>query len=371
MQDQELRKIILKKETPFYVFDLKVLRHNYQALQKLFPRFKFFYSVKTNPLQEILGTLNKESSNFDAATIGEIKLVISAGISPSRILFTHPIKLPTDINTALQCKVENYTFDTLDELQLLIKYAPDTRYFLRICPPVEGTFYEYNDKFGASISEIYKILNFATENSISIYGLSFHVGSQNMSLAPWIEAIKLCNLIINKYYKTIPTLRILNIGSGFPVKYNFDKCITIKEIVQIVRDSIKNLPKDMEFWAEPGRILVADTGILVSTILRNIKRDKNRWLFVDIGIYHGLIEILESRGRLTYPIGSLKKGFLIKYNISGNTLDPDDTLATNIMLPENLIMGDRIIIHDIGAYTTSFFTDYHALPKPKIYIVDK
>jgi len=160
------------------------------------------------------------------------------------------------------------------------------------------------------------------KNLISIYGLSFHVGSQNMSIQPWIETLKLCALIINKYYQTIPTLRILNIGSGFPVRYNFNKCITIKKIAQVVHESIKNLPKDMEFWAEPGRILVANTGILVSTVLRNIQRNKNRWLFLDMGIYHGLIEILESQGRLTYPIESLKKGSLTKYNIAGSTLDP-------------------------------------------------
>jgi len=368
MAQTSLEEYTRNKKTPFFVLDIDRVSNNYKKFRELFPEFTTFYSVKTNPHKKILTQLNSQKSCFDAATIGEIKLLKSLKIDHSKILFTHPIKLPKTIKAAVDLGVNNFTFDSLDELLLLKKYAPGKRYFLRILPPAEGHFYEYVDKFGASDEDVHSILDYAVENTIDIYGMSFHVGSQTMQIEPWHGTLSFCKEIFKEYYDKLPMFRIMNIGSGFPASYRNLNSPSLETIAEFVHKEIKDFPKGVTFWAEPGRIIVADAVILVCTIIKNVQRIKNRWLFVDMGVYHGLIEVLESRGKLTYPVICFKHGEKITYNISGNTLDPDDTLATAIELPEDLTMGDKLIFKNVGAYTYSLHSNYHALPKPHIYI---
>ncbi len=370
MASQELAAFIRDKKTPFYILNLNKINSNYSAFKKLFPKFKTFYSVKTNPQIDILKTVADQGSFFDAATIGEVKILKSLSINTNKVLLTHPIKTPSTVKSAIEFGVENFTFDSLEELQMLMKYAQNKKYFLRILPPAEGTFYEYIDKFGASSQDIEVILNYAVENKIDIYGMSFHVGSQTMSLEPWKATLKYCNAIFRRYYNSLPTFRIMNIGSGFPVKYKSLKSPPIEDIAEVVNTEIKEFPKGISFWVEPGRIIVADAVTLVTTITRKVQRIKNKWLFVDMGVYHGLIEILESRGKLNYPIEYFKSGKKETFSISGNTLDPDDTLAVRVSLPSDLQAGDKLIFRNVGAYTFSLYSNYHAIPKPILHIAN-
>lgn len=361
-----LKEFVEGKKTPLYIFDLNRLIENYNRFRRFFPEFKVFYSVKTNPMEEVIDTLNSEGSCFDAATIGEIEILRSRQVSPEQILYTHPVKLPQTIQRAVHLGIGRFTFDSLEEFKDLVENAPGQKYYLRVLPTLQGGFYDYADKFGASRNSIRTIFEYAIDNGLSIYGLSFHVGSQNMSLEPWQVALDLCKETIDRYGDTMLALRVVNMGSGFPHPYKTLQTLPLPSIAEHIHQQIKDFREGTEFWAEPGRILVADIGILVCTVLRNIKREENRWLYIDTSVYNGLIEILESKGQLTYRIESLTQGNETPCNVAGNTLDPDDTIAVGVSLPEDLKAGDRVIVRDVGAYTTSFFTAYHALPEPEI-----
>ncbi len=360
-----------KSKTPAYIYDIAKLRQNYKYFKNLFSRFRIFYSVKTNPLCEVVNTMHSMGSSFDAATIGEVTQLIDQKISASEILFTHPVKSEATVLRALDLGIKLFTFDSLEEYLMLVKLVgPDVRLLLRILPPCEGNFYEYSDKFGASDAEVRQIFEYALKEGTRIDGVSFHVGSQNMSLKPWADTLKYCVSVFNSYYKVLDSFRILNIGSGFPHSYAIGSCPSLLDISLCIDECTKTLPKDIEYWVEPGRVLVADTASLVCSVIRNIKRKKNRWLFVNFGVYHGLIEILESRGKMRYAIQTFKGGNMINYNISGFTLDPDDTILENVALPENLVPGDKLLIRDVGAYTASFFTKYHGFEPPEFIFVD-
>ncbi|MDQ3099658.1 MAG: SET domain-containing protein-lysine N-methyltransferase [bacterium] len=362
--------LILECETPAFIYDLRQFYSNVEHFKSLFPEFKLFYSTKTNSLDKLLSYFNKNGDCFDAASIGEIRKLLNLGVNPKNMLFTHPIKFDHVMREAYALGVRKYSFDSLTELKLLSENAPGSTYMLRILPPSEGKFYEYSDKFGASPKDIEEIFIYAIAENVAISGICFHIGSQNMELAVWKDVLLYSRELIKRYYKAMPCLRILNIGSGFPAKYQFDDCPSLEEFSKVIHKHIKHFPKDIEYWCEPGRVLVADTAQLVLSVIRSIERSKHRWVFVNFGLYHGLIEILESRGKLTYKIEALKEGKPVSCSVSGNTLDPDDTLAVDIMLPNNLDMGDRVILHDVGAYSSMFFTEYHALPAPHYYFIN-
>lgn len=367
---ESFNSFALECQTPAFIYDLVQFRSNVKRFISLFPQFKLFYSTKTNPLDVLLTEINYGGHSFDAASIGEIKKLLGLGVPAENILFTHPIRFDHIMVEAYACGVRKYSFDSVEELRLLSIHAPNSIYMLRILPPAEGKFYEYSDKFGASPKDVEEIFKFAIVEKVPISGICFHIGSQNMELDVWKDVLLYCRELFKHYRKGMPSLRIMNIGSGFPAHYQFDDCPSLEEFAKIIHKYIKSFPKEIEFWCEPGRVLVADTAKLMVSVIRSIQRSKHRWVYVNFGLYHGLIEILESRGKLTYRIESIKKGKEILSNVSGNTLDPDDTLAQDIMLPENLEMGDRLILHDVGAYTSMFFTHYHALPAPTYYYLD-
>ncbi|MEK7595730.1 MAG: hypothetical protein AAB443_04065 [Patescibacteria group bacterium] len=365
---KSLNKFISYCDTPSYIYDLGKLKRNYEQFATLFNEFKIFYSVKTNPNIEILKELDALSSNFDAASIGEISQLVQLGINPSKILYTHPIKFVKDIQKAYSLGIINFTFDSLKELTLLIENAPKAAYFMRVKPPTDGDFYPYSDKFGVSEDSVSEMINFCMDRRLLLKGLSFHVGSQNMSLKPWEDVLKIIVNLYNEYSSKGYAIPVLNIGSGFPFEYSFKACPTLKEIRNKIKSYTDRLPLGTELWCEPGRVLVANTVMLICSVIRRLERCNSNWLFVDMGVYHGLIEILESRGRLEYEIDVLgRTGETSKFNIAGWTLDPDDNLALNISLPKGVQDNDRLIIKGVGAYTYTLYSNYHSFLPPNIY----
>lgn len=377
----QIENLTAKHGTPLIIFDLSKIEENISRLKKELPNFNFFYSTKTNPESNIVNIISKKGLNYDAASIGEIEYLLKLGVSPKSILFTHPVKFSSEIIKARKLGIQFFTFDSIEELTLLEQYAPLGKYFLRILPKAhsksflnflpskDNSLYDYGERFGASEQEISQIMQKISEKKIPLVGISFHIGTQTMSAYPWRVNLTYVRQLLNKYKKNIPSLKIVNIGGGFPEQYGFSNQIDTNDIFQTIRSSINSYPKDIIFWAEPGRVLVASSAILVTKVVSNIKRKHHRWLYADTGVYHGLIEVLESGGKFNYKITSLKKGELSRFRVGGRTIDPDDIISKNVLLPQNLSQGDLLLIHDVGAYTTMFFSDYHFLKKPKVVFI--
>lgn len=371
LQKTSLDQIISQEGTPLLVLDLAILRKNIQEFQALFSNFKIYYSTKTNPDPPVVDTALLAGLGFDAATLGEITYLIGRKVHPETILFTHPVKSVEEIKRAHLLGVAKFTFDNLDELKLLEVHAPRSDYMLRVLPHGNSSLYDYKDKFGSTTTETKKILEYAARKKIPIKGLSFMVGSQSMTVQPWIDTMKYCRKLIDDYYDRIPSLRAVNIGSGFPAQYGFEYHMPLLEIADAIQAECAKFQPDVEFYAEPGRVLVASAALLVTEVVKRATRnDKVEWLFTDASAYCGLVEILESCGTFKYRVGSLKSGLKRKYNIAGKTLDPDDVLAKEVKLPASIAAGDYIFIDSVGAYTSMFFTDYHFIKKPRLYFID-
>jgi ornithine decarboxylase len=210
-----IMRLIEEYGTPLMVTDLSILRDNIDRFHNIFPDIAPYYSTKTNSDPAVIDVIQQQNLGFDAATIGEINFLISRGADPKRIIYTHPIKTRQEILEAVTLGIEVLTLDSLKELEKLAEFAPGKKFFLRIRPIGNASLYDYDNKHGADPQEVKEILEYATAHSLDICGLSFHVGSQSMSVQPWHDVLDYCLGIITAYYEKLPGLRAINLGSSY------------------------------------------------------------------------------------------------------------------------------------------------------------
>lgn len=366
-----LSDLVRETGTPHFFYDLNIVRRQIDKFRALFPNVRVLYSTKTNSEPAIIDTCLQKETGFDAASLGEIDMLLARGAQPTSILFTHPIKSVEEIELAYQLGVRAFTADSEIELAKLQTYAPSAEIFIRLIPSKDSSLYNYQHRLGATSKQARWLLDYAAAHGTNVCGLSFHVGSQSMNAKPWSKALTQARKLLLRYYDVLPSLRRINIGSGFPVAYDFGHPPNLETIASIVAREIEKFPADVTFLAEPGRIIVGPAGLLIVSVVENVTRGKTHWLFTDTTIYSGLIERLESGGVFRYPIESPVMGHpLQRYNIAGKTLDPDDIISTDVPLSGAIKAGDLLFIHKVGAYTAEFFTHYHSLPQPLVTFYD-
>ncbi len=158
---------------------------------------------------------------------------------------------------------------------------------------------------------------------------------------------------------------MLNIGGGFPVKYTA-AVHSIADIAGVVNKAItRNFPRDIELVAEPGRYLVAEAGILVTTVIAKAQRKGQKWLYLDAGVFNSL---MESLGGTSYPFLVQSNAPVSKWALAGPSCDGFDVICREVELPE-LETGDKVYIASAGAYTTAYASQFNGFPIPKTYFI--
>ena len=348
--------------TPFVVFDLSVLESKYAEFKNNFNDFDVFYAVKCNPAVEILKTLDSLGSCFDVASIEEIELCLSVGISPDKLSWGSTIKKTSLIEKAYSKGVNIYAFDSEEELEKIAKYAPKSKVYCRILVNNKNALWPLSDKFGCSEYMAEDLMIKAKKLNLHPFGISFHTGSQQLDLQAWDVAIsKVANIFNSLKEKHNINLEMVNIGGGYPAYGYITPYKFLNEYKSIIDGAfVKYFPhKKPKVFAEPGRFLVADAGVLKSEVVLVSKKDdseKIKWVYLDIGVFGGLAETLGES--IKYKIITDKDNTLEKIEVAlaGPTCDGADIMYKNYKysLPKDLQSGDSVYIISTGAYTTTY-----------------
>jgi ornithine decarboxylase len=345
--------------TPYLIMDLQDIKHNYQTLAAQLPDTRIYYALKANPAPEILQLLVKLGSSFDAASMPEIRACLSAGAQPHQISFGNTVKKAADIAAAYRLGVRLFAFDSLQELEKLAVHAPGSQVYCRLLMECTGAEWPLSRKFGCELDMAKDLLIHSDRVGLQAYGVSFHVGSQQLDVCQWDLAIATTARLFRDLAAVGVELQMLNLGGGFPARYLSSvpelAAYTSAIDTALARHFGSNQPITM---LEPGRSLVADAGIInaeVVLISRKSDREERRWVFLDIGKFGGLAETMDEaiRYRLRTPRDGTPTGSVI---IAGPTCDSADILydRSDYQLPLNLQAGDRIQILSAGAYTSTY-----------------
>jgi ornithine decarboxylase len=351
-----------RHRSPLLVVDLDVVAHRYAQLAEALPDVAIFYAVKANPAPEVLRLLVSLGSSFDVASIGEVEACLAAGATSESLSFGNTVKKRVDIERAYELGVRRYAFDSDEELDKLIAVAPGSTVFCRVLCDGFGAAWPLSRKFGCSPDFAVDHLRRAARHGLEV-GASFHVGSQQFDVHAWDRALAVVADIRAELRADGIEMRLVNLGGGLPGTY-VETAPDIEQFGEAIQHAIRRrLGPEVppEVLIEPGRFLVADAGTIrceVVTVARKSATDDHRWVYLDIGMFSGLAEVMDEAIRYRVRGESDVSGPTGPVVLAGPTCDSADVLyqKTDYQLPLSLAAGDAVYIDSCGAYTTTYST---------------
>jgi len=261
------------------------------------------------------------------------------------------------------------TFDNVEELRKIRKHAPNAGLVLRLRVPNTGSMVELSSKFGAHPGEAVDLIVEAFNAGVVVEGISFHVGSQCTNFENYVQALQLsANIIREAEERAGQRIKILDIGGGFPVRYN-PEVKSLKVLARKLNTEIKRLfTPDTQILAEPGRFMVANACTVVAKVIGKAVRDGKKCYYINDGIYHTYSgQIFD---HVTYPVLAFREGEKEISAVFGPTCDAFDTITLGAELPE-LGIGDLVYSENIGAYSHASSTYFNGFPPAKVVHINR
>ncbi len=352
------REFAQDHESPLLIIDPDIIRAKYLELQHSIPNLNIYYAVKANPMNEVIQLLDSLGSNFDVASVSELKQLLRLGITPDKMSYGNTIKKGKDIRYFYEQGVRMFVTDSESDLLRIAENAPGSRVYFRLLTEGTGADWPLSRKFGAHPDLIYHLILKTPGLGLIPWGVSFHVGSQQRDIGQWDDAIARAKYLFDAVLEEGIELQMINHGGGYPASY-VDPAYSIteysSEIMRFIQEDFgDHIP---QLIMEPGRSLVADSGIMVSEVINIATKAKNnlyKWVYLDVGKFGGLIETIDES--IKFPIYFEREGLSDEIILAGPTCDSMDIMYENYKyhMPESTQPGDRVYIFTTGAYTQSY-----------------
>ena len=376
---KRLQQLARQHGTPLFVVDHDELRKNYATFRKYLPRVQAYYAVKANSDPAIVKTLFDAGASFDVASMPEFMIVHElirdmpekerqAWIW-DKIIYANPIKA----NGTLR-QLDRYkplvTYDNLEEIKKIKKFAPRAGLALRLRVPNTGAMVELSSKFGAAPGEAVDLILAARDAGLTVEGLSFHVGSQTTNFQNYVQAIALAAHVFEEARERgYDKMNLLDIGGGFPAPYD-ETVMPFRELARILNRELDRLfPPEVQILAEPGRFMVATAGTAISTIIGKAVRDGKLCYYVDDGVYHTFSGVIFDHCQ--YHFQAFRGGARQVCSVFGPTCDALDVVSMAEQLPGDLKLGDLLYSTNIGAYSHASATHFNGFPPAKVVHVNR
>ncbi len=345
------------RRTPYLDFDVRRAVARYRRLSAALPGTALHYAVKANPDPALLAALAAAGCRFDVASPAEITASLIAGAGPADLVYSNPVKRREDVRFAARLGVDLFVVDSPGELAKVAEAAPGSRVLCRLVTSGEGSDWPLSRKYGCSTREGVAILREAVRLGLRADGVSFHVGSQQRDPEAWAGPIASAARVFSELRASGLDPWLLDLGGGFPAA--LDESCPPPEAYGAAIDRLlaaafgQRRPTTI---AEPGRGIAADAGVLVTSVIGVLHRAGTRWVFLDAGVFTGLVETLDEAIR--YPLATDVPGPTGPCVLSGPTCDSADILyeTTMVELPLDLAEGDQVRFHGAGAYVATYST---------------
>ena len=363
-----MAEIAEKVGTPFYLYSHHTLVDHLTKIQKAFETLNplVCFAMKSNSNLAVLKTLADHGAGFDIVSIGELKKVLTIGADPKKIVFASVGKTEEEIRFAIETGILLFNVESVPELEEIDRIAKDMRkkvqVALRVNPDVEAPTHDkittgtLKKKFGIDLTSTRKILkNRAKYPNVKINGLHIHIGSQIITSAPFINAIKKIAEFIEELKQQGHEMEYLDIGGGLGIIYKDEK----PQTAQIFADAI--LPylekTGLKIVMEPGRFICGNAGIFVTKVLYLKDNGVKKFLIVDGGMndlirpslydaYHEIVPVKETKAQK------------IKADVVGPICESGDFFAHDRMMPR-VKKDDLLAIMSAGAYGFVMSSNYN------------
>lgn len=319
-----------------------------------------YYPVKANTNRHVVKILDPLIAGYEVASIYHlIYLITKFQVEPHRILYSAPIKTNSQIKKALSLGVKNFVVDNIDELKRTIRLADNNS--LNIILRVDiADFIDVRRsvfKWGASINDILFMKELIAKSTQQYIGLSFYIPQEVDNVNNFVTVIDGIASSIGFH-----DCKVIDIGGGIT-------SADVKSIIPQIKS--KYDLRNVDFIVEPGRHLLNPNIDLVVKVIDIRERQGQRLVFIDSGIYSGLIDAVVKNRRFEISYNNKKRQLSNKAEqclICGDSSDISDVLGI-YDLPQNIKVGDELMISECGSYCSELDTDF-CKNKRAVYHVD-
>ncbi len=368
LTEEEMNYLADRYPTPFMVVSLDKVEENYRYLRQQLPRVKIFYAIKANSEPAILQRMSALGSNFDVASVGEIRLLRSLGVAGSRMIYANPVKSAGDILEAVKSGVERFTFDDESEIPKLATSAPGAQVLIRVQVENQAAVVNLNEKFGVVPELALPLLHKAKEVGLVPAGICFHVGSQSLTADAYGRALKTCRKLFDEAADQGMELKVLDIGGGLPIPEIGQDAPDVAAMTETIREKLDELFPDTEIWSEPGRYMCGTAVNLVSTVIGTKLRNGQPWYVLDDGLYGSYNGIVFDHW--TYKLEFARRGELVPSVFVGPSCDSIDVVARDYPAPA-LQVGDKVLSPEMGSYCSSAATGFNGFQPAKTIVYEE
>jgi diaminopimelate decarboxylase len=360
--------------TPFYCYSTATLVRHYRVFAEALPKDALIaFSVKANGNLAVLKTLGQLGAGADVVSAGELKKALAAGIAAGRIVFSGVGKTRDEMRLALDAGIYQFNVEGLPELEALSevaasmgRHAPVT---IRINPDIDAKTHAkiatgtYETKFGVPWSRARAVYAHAAKlPGIEVVGVDVHIGSQITELGPFRAAFARVAELIAVLRADGHRIARADLGGGLGVPYRLDNTPPPDPDAygEMIAAATKGL--DVQLIFEPGRLIAANAGILVSRVIYVKPGESKTFLVLDAGM-NDLIRpaLYDAHHDIVPVVAPAPNAPTRRYDVVGPVCETADCFARDRDLPEAQ-GNDLMAIMTAGAYGAVMASAYNARP---------
>ena len=424
-------ELVRKYDSPLFVFSEPRIRSNIDRLKRAATAvehpIRFFYASKANSNMAVLKTVLESGIDIEVNSGGELFKALRVGFRPDQIIFNGTSKSADELDEAVRAGIYAINVDSIYEIGLVeeavrrgvgARHAEPlrpTRIALRLVPEI-GTRSHLGlqtalltSKFGISSSEVLDAFRRGLQNPqlIHVCGIHIHVGSQTPDVEPFAEAFRsMWEHLVAIHRETGQTLEHINLGGGIPVNYLRDRSQAdqlpeherdmlgadlepsrvLSEALRVARESARaaqaeHLLDKTSILLEPGRSIIADAGLVLTTVLNMKQRPETGdvWLLTDAG--YNIMLSMNNYKWYYHTISATRAGepHESSYKVAGPLCDSGDVyfdierqgrLPDYRKLPANVQPGEVLALLNCGAYSLAQMFHYNGRPLPAAVMID-
>jgi diaminopimelate decarboxylase len=367
-----VKSIANRVGTPFYVYSSNTLVNHFRAFDSAFsgvPRI-ICYALKSNSNGAVLRLLGREGAGADIVSGGELFRALRAGIDPKKIVYAGVGKRRDEIEYALKVDILMFNVESGDELQAINHAAGEMRTVakiaLRVNPDIDPGTHAYistglkENKFGIPIEQALEYYQTAKSlPNIEVIGVHHHIGSQITEVQPFVDALDKVAGFVKELRAAGMSIRYIDIGGGLGITYRDETPPHPRELAAAIQSRI---PPDCTLVLEPGRAIVGNAGILVTSAVYRKDSGEKRFLVVDAGMNDLIRPSLYEAYHEIKPVIEPASPDKAVFDVVGPICESGDFLAKDREMPI-VKNGELLAVMSAGAYGFSMSSNYNSRPR--------
>lgn len=366
--------------TPFYLYSLNTLENHFRAFDSAFSTVPHLvcFSAKANSNLSILRVFVRLGAGVDVVSGGELFRAMKAGVKPERIVYSGVGKRREEIEYALEVSILMFNAESSQELVEIDRIAgrlgTKAPVSLRVNPDVDPRTHPYvstglkKDKFGINIKKSLAEYRLAsTLPNIQVVGVSCHIGSQLTEVGPFVEAGQRIKELVATLRNEGINIQYVDLGGGLGITYHQEEPPHPREYAQALMKEVAGI--DCLLILEPGRVIVGNAGILVTSVLYTKEGGEKNFIIVDAAMNDLIRPSLYGSYQNIQPVQPSGRGEIV-VDVVGPICESGDFLAKDRKLPK-VNPGDLLAVMSAGAYGFTMSSNYNSRPRAAEVLVAK